>query len=154
MSLKCINNFIDSKRCAEMCYILASVDFPWYRTEYRNSLSHMLIENNKPLSSYLDILKGFPEELRRNIIQAQCFIIYRTDKIENIIEKNFNIKNDKSTNIIYHLNSCNGETEIGSIYKYKSVANRAIICSNQISIKETNCTDEDYRLIMYIKYGL
>jgi hypothetical protein len=154
MSLKCINNFIDFKRCAEMCHTLASIDFPWYRTEYRNSLSHMLIEKGKPLSSYLDILRGFPEDLRENIIQAQCFIMYRTDKIENLIEKDFDIKHDKSTNLIYHLNSCNGETQIGSISKFKSVANRAIICSSQLSIKETNCTDEDYRLIMYIKYSL
>ena len=152
MSFKCINNFIENEKTRKIDFILNLPSFPWYRTSYKNTLTHILFEDGKPISSFIDLLDGFPNEIKENIIFSQVFLIYKTDKIENVFKKPFEDKVDQSTNLIYYMNSCDGETLIGSVTKFNSVQNRAIFCSPHLSINETNCTDKDFRIILYITY--
>jgi|TARA_R100000482_G_scaffold24338_3_gene7254 hypothetical protein len=149
---KCINNFIENDKTRKINHILNLPSFPWYKTSYKNTFTHILFQDGNPISSFVDLLEGFPEQIKENIFFSQLFLISKKDKIEKILEKPFEEKANQFTNLIYYVNSCDGETLIGSVAKFKSVQNRAIFCSSHLSINETNCTDEDFRIILYITY--
>lgn len=162
--IKVIDDFLEKEIFDKIYNFITSRSFPWYINNglvYENDggfmINHCFHKHNQS-SEYIGLLEPIINKLNANFLtRAQINLVPK----ENVIKEsgfhydaqkaNGEPRSDRTVAILY-FNTNDGYTYFENGFKVKSVANRIAIFNNTIKHGGTNCTDENYRLVLNMVY--
>jgi len=152
MIYNCENNFIDNPDNRELSIVLQK-NLPWYLSENKSLLYHILVFDNEPVSTFYSLLEPFQKKVNKKVNQATFYMILRGSEHKKIIDDSDNkFKENQFMKLIYHIDSSDGYSEICSNQKINYTQNRSIIIDNQLSTSEFNPIESNFSLILKVLF--
>ena len=153
MIYNCENNFIDNPDNRELSIVLQK-NLPWYLSENKSLLYHVLVFDNKPISTFYSLLEPIQKKIKNEINEATFYMLLNNPIQKKMIDDSNHIyKENKFLKLIYHIDSSDGYTEICSKEKIEHTQNRSIIIDNQLNTGEFNPIKSNFSLILKVLFN-
>jgi|TARA_R100001460_G_scaffold105383_1_gene151931 hypothetical protein len=153
MIYNCENNFISNLDNRELSIILQK-NLPWFLSENKNLLYHVLVFNNEPISTFYSLLEPFQKKVNKEINEATFFMLLPNSEHKKIIDDSNNkYEESKFMKLIYHVDSSDGYTEIFAKDKINYTQNSSILIDNQLNTAEFNPIKSNFSLILKVLFN-
>ncbi len=148
----CENNYLNNIENRRLFSVLKN-KFPWYLSENEGFLNHIIVFDNKVVSTFYDLLEPFQKKVKKKINEAVFYMILNNTTNKKVIDDSKNMyKENEFVKLIYHIDSSDGYTEICSQEKIPHTQNRSIIIDNQLNTGEFNPIKSRASLILKLLF--
>ena len=153
MMYNCENNFLDNVENRRLSSVLQG-KLPWYLSDNKQLLYHILVNKNKPISTFYGLLEPIQKKIKNEINEATFYMLSSNPIQKKIIDDSNNIwEENKFLKLIYHIDSSDGYTEICLKEKIPHTQNRSIIIDNQLNTSEFNPIKSSFSLILKVLFN-
>ena len=148
----CENNYLNNIENKRILSVLKN-KFPWYLSGNDSFLSHIVVFDDKMVSTFYDLIEPFQKKIKKQINQAVFYMILNDSTSKKIIDNSEDMyKENNFLKLIYHIDSSDGYTEICSQEKIPHTQNRSIIIDNQLNTGEFNPIKSRTSLILKLLF--
>ena len=152
MIYNCENNYLDNLENRRLSSVLQG-KIPWYLSENKSLLHHILVFDSKPTSTFYSLLEPIQKKIKNEINEAIFYMLLRNPTQKKIIDNSQNIyEESKFLKLIYHIDSSDGYTEIFSKEKIPHTQNRSITIDNQLNTGEFGPITSNFSLILKVLF--
>jgi hypothetical protein len=149
MSKIIIDNFlrqdlVDAVNSDTIKSLMLSCEFEWRIKD--DHFEHIFYDRYNVQSRFYQVIEPFVKKIEPKAIAKIHANLYTKNKIVSEYDSPY-------TNAIFFVNTNNGKTIVDGI-EVESIENRIIFLNNDVTVKETNCTDEDCRVVIKLSYFL